>query len=60
MTQEAKPDEDLVYGEATPVIVAWRKARAESLKAMKTATTLERMEMRERVLGLEVATPLPT
>ena len=55
VTEEAEPDEELVYGEATPVIVAWREARADSLKAMKTATTLERMEMRERVLGLEVA-----
>ena len=55
VTQEAEPDEELVYGEATPVIVAWREARAESLKAMKTATTLERTEMRERVLELEIA-----
>ena len=29
VTPEAEPDEDLVYGEATPVIVEWRRVRAE-------------------------------
>ena len=29
VTPEAEPDEDLVYGEAAPVIVEWRRVRAE-------------------------------
>ena len=39
VTLEAEPDEDLVYGEAAPVIVEWRRVRAEFLK---TRTTLDR------------------
>ena len=30
VTQEAEPDEDLVYGDATPVIVEWRRVRGEN------------------------------
>ena len=30
VTQEAEPDEDLVYGDATPAIVEWRKVRPSS------------------------------
>ena len=33
MTKEAEPDEDLVYSEATPVIVEWRQVRGEFLGA---------------------------
>ena len=52
VTQEAEPDEDLVYGDATPAIVEWRKVRAEFLK---TGTTLDRTEVQEPILELEIA-----
>ena len=44
-----------MYGEATPVIVEWRKVRAEFLKSLKTGTTLDRTEVQERMLELEIA-----
>ena len=52
VTPEAEPDEGLVYGNATPAIVEWRKVRAEFLK---TRTTLDRTEVQERMLELELA-----
>ena len=52
VTLEAEPNEDLVYGDATPVIVEWRSVRAEFLK---TRTTLDRTEVQERMLELELA-----
>ena len=52
VTLEAKPDEDLVYGEATPLIVEWRRVRAEFLK---TRTTLDRTEVQEPMLEKEIA-----
>ena len=52
VTQEAEPDEDLVYGDATPAIVEWGKVRAEFLK---TGTTLDRTEVQEPMLELEIA-----
>ena len=52
VTPEAEPDEDLVYGEATPVIVGWRRVRAEFLK---TRTTLDRTEVQEPMLEMEIA-----
>ena len=52
VTLEAEPDEDLVYGEATPVIVEWRRVRAEF---HKTRTTLDRTEVQEPMLELEIA-----
>ena len=55
VTLEAEPDEDLVYGEAAPVIVEWREARAEFLKTMKTGATLDRTEVQEPMLELEIA-----
>ena len=55
VTPEAEPDEDLVYGNATPAIVEWRKVRAEFLKTLKTGTTLDRTEVQERMLELELA-----
>ena len=55
VTPEAEPDEDLVYGEATPVIVEWRRVRAEFLKTLKTGTTLDRTEVQEPMLELELA-----
>ena len=55
VTPEAEPYEDLVYGEATPVIVEWRRVRAEFLKTLKTGTTLDRTEVQEPMLELEIA-----
>ena len=52
VTLEAEPDEDLVYGDATPVIVEWRRVRAEFLK---TRTTLDRTEVQEPMLEMEIA-----
>ena len=55
VTLEAEPNEDLVYGDATPVIVEWRKVRADFLKTLKSGTTLDRTEVQERMLELELA-----
>ena len=55
VTPEAEPDEDLVYGDATPVIVEWRRVRAEFLKTLKTGTTLDRTEVQEPMLEMEIA-----
>ena len=55
VTLEAEPDEDLVYGDATPVIVEWRGVRAEFLKTLKTGTTLHRTEVQEPMLEMEIA-----
>ena len=55
VTLEAEPDEDLVYGEAAPVIVEWHELRAEFHKALKTGTTLDRTEIQEQMLELELA-----
>ena len=55
VTLEAEPDEDLVYGDATSVIVEWRRVRAEFLKTLKTGTTLDRTEVQEPMLELEIA-----
>ena len=55
VTLEAEPDEDLVYGDATPVIVGWRRVRAEFLKTLKTGTTLDRAEVQEPMLEMELA-----
>ncbi len=51
VTPEAEPDEDLVYGDAAPVIVEWRRVRAEFLK---TCTTLDRTEVQEPMLEMEI------
>ena len=55
VTLEAEPDEDLVYGDATSVIVEWRRVRAEFLKTLKTGATLDRTEVQEPMLELEIA-----
>ena len=55
VTLEAEPDEDLVYGDATSVIVEWRRVRAEFLKTLKTGTTLDRTEVQEPMLEMEIA-----
>ena len=53
VTEEAEPGEESVYGEATPVIVEWRRATAEYRQAVATGTALERAEARIRALELE-------
>ena len=55
VTLEAASDEDLVYGDATSVIVEWRRVRAEFLKTLKTGTTLDRTEVQEPMLEMEIA-----
>ena len=55
VTPEAEPDEELVYGDATPVIVEWRKAKAEFSDLLKTGTALAQAEARMRMLHLEIA-----
>ena len=55
VTQEAEPGEEQVYGEATPVIVRWRRTRAEYTEALKTGTALAKAEARGSVLTLEIA-----
>ncbi len=55
VTLEAEDGEGRVYGDAAPVIVEWRKAKAEYLKAAKTGTVLDREEAKMRMLHMEVA-----
>ena len=55
VTLEAKPGEELVYGDAAPVIVEWRRANAELMEALRTGTLLRRAVVNERVLELEMA-----
>ena len=55
VTPEAGPDEEGVYGDATPVIVEWRKVRAEFLDLLKTGTALTQAEAKMRMLHLEIA-----
>ena len=55
VTLEAEPDEDQVYGDATPVVAEWRRARAGFREALKTGTALERAEANQRALELEIA-----
>ena len=45
----------MVYGYATPVIVEWRSVRDEFLKTLKTGTVLDRTEVQEQMLELEIA-----
>ena len=53
VTEEAEPGEESVYGEATPVIVEWRRATAEHKRAVATGILLEKADARMRVLELE-------
>ena len=55
VTMEAEEGEENVYGDAMPVIVQWRQARAEYLRAVKTGTALAKVEAEMRMLCLEVA-----
>ena len=51
VTHEPEAGEELVYGEATPVIVEWREALAELRDAGRR---LDRLDAEERVLALEI------
>ena len=51
VTLEPEPGEEQVYGEATPLIVEWRMARAEYLDA---GDGLSRAIAKERMLELEI------
>ena len=51
VTRAPEPDEDLVYGEATPVIVRWRAA----VVALRDSTRrFDRFDAERRVLELEI------
>ncbi len=54
VTEEAEPGEEGVYGEATPLIVEWRRATVERKRTAATGTALERVEARIRALELEI------
>ena len=53
VTEEAELGEESVYGEATPVIVEWRRATTEYKRAVSTGILLDKAEARMRVLDLE-------
>ena len=55
VTEEAEPDEERVYGDATPVVVDWRKARRKWRALLKSGPALARAEAKIRMLELEVA-----
>ena len=55
VTMEDEDGEERVYGDATKVIVDWRRARAEFREIARTGTTLARTEAQERALTLEIA-----
>ena len=55
VTRDAEEDEEKVYGDATAVIVQWRKARAEYKEAARTGAELSKVEAQMRTLRLEVA-----
>ena len=55
MTHEAEPGEEQAYGGATPVIVEWRRAKAEHWEAFTTGPALGRAEARIRLQELEIA-----
>lgn len=54
VTMEAEDGEERVYGDAMPVIVDWRQARAEYLRAVKKGAALARVEAEMWMLRLEV------
>ncbi len=51
ITPEPEPGEELVYGEATPTIVAWRQTRSEYREATHR---LDRLDAERRLWELEV------
>ena len=54
VTENAEPGEERVYGDATQVIVEWRKARMEYREALATGTALDRADASIRVLEIEM------
>lgn len=54
VSEEAEPGEELVYGDAAPVIAEWRLARARSRETIRSGTTVDRLAAYERVLELEL------
>ena len=55
VTREAEEGEENVYGDATPVIVEWRRVRDDFRESARTGTTLAKTEAQERMLTLEIA-----
>ena len=55
VTEEAEPDEERVYGDATQVIVEWRTARDRWLALLETGPALATAEAKIRMLELEIA-----
>ena len=51
ITPEPEPGEELVYGEATPTIVAWRRARTEYREARRR---LDKLDAERRLWELEI------
>lgn len=54
VTEDAEPGEELVYGEATPVVVEWRGAKAMRNEALATATALQKAEAEISLLEREL------
>ena len=54
VTEEAEPGEERVYGEAAPVVVDWREAKAAYRHAVEKGTALQRADATIRVLELEI------
>ena len=55
VTLEAEEGEELVYGDATPVIVEWREARKTFLRVNRTGPALRRIAAHQRMWELEIA-----
>ena len=55
VTGEAEPGEEQVYGEATPIVAAWREARVAFRGLPDSGTALDRAAARIRLYGLEIA-----
>ena len=51
ITPEPEPGEELVYGEATPTIVAWRRARTEYREARRR---LDKLDAERQLWELEI------
>ncbi len=55
VTEEAEPDEERVYGDATPVVVQWRTARDKWRALLKSGPALATAEAKMQMLKLEIA-----
>ena len=54
VTAEAEPGEERVYGEATPVIVDWRAAKAAYRQAVETGDALLKADTMIQLLEMEI------